>query len=218
MKIRHHPDDSTLLAYAAGTLSEALSVTVASHLAMCSRCRNMVRTAEAIGGASLETAEAAPLASDSLAHMMARIETPAALRPAPRHMPQVPNPRVPGPLARHIGGGLDEIRWRWIAPGVRSREISVSPSGGRLVLLRIASGKAMPEHGHRGSELTLVLAGSYSDVTGTYGPGDLADLDEDLEHTPVVDSQEDCICLVATEAPTRFKTLIGRLLQPYLRI
>lgn len=218
MRIRHHPDDATLLAYAAGTLSEALSVTVAAHLAMCARCREAVRAAEAVGGASLETAEAAPLASDSLAHMMARIETPAALRPEPRHTPRITDPRVPVPLARHIAGGLDEIRWRWIAPGVRSHEISVSPNGGRLVLLRIASGKAMPEHGHRGSELTLVLAGSYSDTTGTYGPGDLADLDEDLEHTPVVDSDEDCICLVATEAPTRFTSLIGRLLQPYLRI
>lgn len=218
MSIHHHPDEATLLSYAAGSLNEALSVTVAAHLAMCARCRAAVRAAEAVGGVSLESAEVAPLAADSLAHMMARIETPAALRPEPRPKPRVTDPRVPAPLARHIDGGLDEIRWRWIAPGVRSHEISVSPSGGRLVLLRIASGKAMPEHGHRGSELTLVLAGSYSDATGRYGPGDLADLDEDLEHTPVVDSEEDCICLVATEAPTRFKTLIGRLLQPYLRI
>ena len=76
----------------------------------------------------------------------------------------------------------------------------------------------MPEHGHGGEELTVMLRGSYSDHTGRYIVGDVADLDEDIEHQPVVDSDEDCICLVATEAPTRFKSVWARLAQPFIGI
>ncbi|MCT8973326.1 ChrR family anti-sigma-E factor [Microbaculum marinisediminis] len=219
MSIHHHLDDATIMAYAAGTLREALCVAVAAHVAICPRCRAAVRAAEAAGGALLEEIDAVSLDADALDRAMARIETPAAARPAmPEPAPRPRDPRVPAPLARLIGGGLDEVRWRWLAPGVRSYEIPVTPGAGSLRLLRIAPGKAVPEHGHGGTELTLILSGSYSDVTGHYGPGDVADLDEDVEHAPVVDSPEDCICLVATESPTRFKGLIGRLLQPYFRI
>lgn len=72
----------------------------------------------------------------------------------------------------------------------------------------------MPEHGHGGDEMTLVLAGAYKDELGLFGVGDIADLDEHVEHQPVVASNEPCVCLVATQAPTRFRSLLMRLLQP----
>jgi len=60
----------------------------------------------------------------------------------------------------------------------------------------------------------LILSGSYTDVFGTFRRGDIADLDEHVEHQPIVDGDLPCICLVATEAPTRFKGFFSRLLQP----
>jgi putative transcriptional regulator len=87
-----------------------------------------------------------------------------------------------------------------------------------LQLLRIAPGKMLPDHGHGGEELTLVLSGSYSDHMGRFSAGDVADLDEDTEHAPRVDSDVACICLVATEAPTRFKSFWARLAQPFVGI
>ncbi len=218
MSIHHHPDDATLTAYAAGTLSEALSVTVATHVAICPRCRARVRTAEAVGGTLLREAEPVAIGADALARAMARIESSAGAPIDVIERPAVADKRLPAPLARRLGTSLDDIRWRWIAPGVRSHDIAVSPDSGSLFLLRIAPGKTMPEHGHGGAELTMILDGSYSDVTGRYGPGDVADLDEEIEHAPKVDSDIDCICLIATEAPTRFKGVIGRLLQPYFGI
>lgn len=218
MSILHHPDDATLTAYAAGTLNEALSVAAAAHVAICKQCRNRVRVAEAIGGTLLDEAAEAKIEPDALARALARIETPAAKPAVASTPPRYADSRIPAPLARRLSGGLDEIRWRWIAPGVRSHEIAVTPGSGSLLLLRIAPGMKMPEHGHGGNELTMILSGSYSDETGHYGPGDVADLDEDVEHSPMVDSDDDCICLVAMEAPTRFKGLISRILQPYFRI
>jgi putative transcriptional regulator len=219
LSIHHHPDDSTLLSYAAGTLREALSVAVASHVAMCPACRARVRTAEAAGGALLEETGVAEIDTDALDRALARIETPAAAKLAePAARPKTSDLRVPAPLARLLDGGLDDIRWRWVAPGVHRHELPVTQGSGNLFMLRIASGKAVPEHGHSGTELTMILSGSYQDETGRYGPGDIADLDEDIEHQPKVDSDDACICLVATESPTRFKGLIVRLLQPYFRI
>jgi putative transcriptional regulator len=89
---------------------------------------------------------------------------------------------------------------------------------GQLKLLRIGAGRAMPEHGHGGEEITLVLQGAYRDHMGRFARGDVADLDEDIEHKPVVEQGGDCICLVATEAPTRFKSLAARLMQPFVGI
>jgi putative transcriptional regulator len=217
--IGHHLDDATVIAYAAGSLNEALSVAVATHLAMCGRCRRAVRLAEAAGGAMLDRSDASDLAPESFARMMDRIDAAAGAADAVLHSaPKVADSRVPAPLARRLKCGLDDIRWRWIAPGVYSYDLPVGPDGGQLKLLKIGSGKAMPEHGHGGAEITLVLDGSYRDETGHYGPGDVADLDEDIEHAPVVDSDVPCICLVATEAPARFKSLLARALQPYFRI
>ncbi|MBO6932531.1 MAG: cupin domain-containing protein, partial [Roseibium sp.] len=65
---------------------------------------------------------------------------------------------------------------------------------------------------------TLVLSGAYRDELGRFGPGDIADLDEHVEHQPRVEAGAPCICIVATEAPTRFKNLISRLLQPLVGI
>ena len=73
---------------------------------------------------------------------------------------------------------------------------------------------SMPEHGHNGTEMTLVLSGAYRDKLGRFGPGDIADLDEKQEHRPVVEPREPCVCLVATEGQTRLKSMIGRALQP----
>jgi putative transcriptional regulator len=42
LTIIHHLDDATILAYAAGTLGEALSVAAACHISMCSECQTAV--------------------------------------------------------------------------------------------------------------------------------------------------------------------------------
>ena len=123
------------------------------------------------------------------------------------------------PLRRFVGASLDAISWKTVAPGVRKHAIGLSSqSASSLYMLHIAPGKALPEHGHSGVEMTLVLSGAYRDELGRFGPGDIADLDEDVEHQPLVEPNEPCICLVATEAPTRFKGLFSRLLQPLVGI
>jgi putative transcriptional regulator len=109
------------------------------------------------------------------------------------------------------------VKWQLIGPGMWQRRLPVSRgAAASLRLLRIGAGRKMPEHGHGGHEMTLILRGAYEDSLGHFGPGDVADLDVDIEHQPEVVSDEDCICLVSTEAPTRFKGFVSRLMQPFV--
>ncbi len=217
MNISHHLDDATVVAYAAGTLGEAHRVVVAAHVVMCATCRSAVRAAEAVGGSILLDQDGDAVSDACRAATLASLDGVA--RTAPVKLRGLVSD-VPLPLCNLLGGkSLNELKWKVRAPGVAKYEIPMSPgSRTRLQLLRLGSGRKMPDHGHGGEELTLILKGSYSDHTGRYLPGDVADLDEDTEHQPVIDSDEDCICLIATEAPTKFKSIWARLAQPFVGI
>ncbi|MGB3022328.1 MAG: ChrR family anti-sigma-E factor [Methyloceanibacter sp.] len=216
MKIAHHPDRATLMSYAAGSLDEAFATVVATHLASCAECRSRLRETEEIGGNLLEAIDAVPLDAAAFERAMRRLNEPVEQTLVE---PEQRKPSLSRPLARLVGGGLDDVAWKTVAPGVAMHRLPTSKAArGSLRLLKIAPGKKIPEHGHGGTEITLVLTGSYRDAFGRFGPGDVADLDENVEHQPMVDSSEPCICLVATEAPTRFKSVFGRLFQPLVGI
>ncbi|MEI8178781.1 ChrR family anti-sigma-E factor [Aestuariivirga sp.] len=216
MKPNHHLDDSTLLAYAAGTLDEAFSVVAASHVAICPACRSAVRAAEALGGELLETAGALGISEDCRSRTFAALEQAALYR-----LPvAAPRPALPRALTQFLPvASLEDLAWKKKAPGVAIFDMKLHASAkGQLRLLRIGAGRAMPEHGHGGEEITMVLTGAYVDHMGRFAAGDVADLDEEIEHKPVVERDGDCICLVATERPTRFKSLAARLMQPFVGI
>jgi putative transcriptional regulator len=215
VKITHHLDEATIIAHAAGTLGEAHGFAAATHIAYCSQCRAALREAESLGGQILEEQEMSGVSDACRAATLASLD---AIAPAQKA--KSAHGELPVVLRNLLGSHeLDSLKWRHKAPGVSTYEIPLSSrSNTHLQLLRIGPGKKMPEHGHGGEELTVILRGSYSDHTGRYTTGDVADLDEDIEHQPKVDSDVDCICLVATEAPTRFKSVWARLAQPFIGI
>lgn len=228
--ICHHLDDLTLMRFAAGDLDEAFAVVVSSHISMCDGCRRNLERAEAIGGALLDTIEtpaqtASAATIDGFDELMASIDAEprsAEIIPMPRREPDAHNDTattVPAALRAYIGADLKAIKWKNVAPGLKKFDLPVSkdcPS--TLVMLHIAPGMAVPEHGHGGDEITLILQGAYRDEIGEFGPGDVADLDDHIEHQPRVISQDPCICLAATEKPTRFKQWLPRLMQPLIGI
>ncbi|MFZ1816031.1 MAG: ChrR family anti-sigma-E factor [Rhizobiaceae bacterium] len=226
MTVHHHLDHATVVRYASGDLDEAFSVIVASHLAMCPTCREATRHAEMLGGDLLEQIDGATVGDDVFEGLMTQIEAAGPAEPMARQTPAIEatghagKSDVPKPLQRFIGQSLDAIAWRTVAPGLRRHIIDLPSSGNSssLYLLWIAAGKAVPEHGHGGTEMTLVLSGKFRDSMGVFGPGDIEDLDENIEHQPRVEPGAPCICLVATQAPTRFKGFFSRLLQPLVGI
>ena len=87
-------------------------------------------------------------------------------------------------------------------------------SGTRLDLIRVSPGMALPEHGHSGREVTLVLQGAFTDAVHDYHVGDLAEGDIEMAHRPLALDGEDCICLIATTGRLRARSVFARLLQP----
>lgn len=208
--IMHHPDDSTLMSYAAGSLPEALSAVVSAHLEMCPQCSKELRAMELIGAALIENIE------------------PSAFGPGAKtafcdsaYLERSRTTTTSGPhkhisvLNTIIGGDLSQVRWKRLGLGIWHYPIPLSPgSRGDLRLLKVAPGQVMPAHGHGGTELTLILDGTYADELGHYKRGDLSDLGDDVEHSPVSDPDDGCICLIASDQKARFKDLLPRLLQP----
>ena len=215
-QIKHHLTDALLMAYSAGTLPEAFSLTVAAHISLCDDCRARLGAFEAVGGALIDTAEARPMAAGSLEATLERIKAEGTQLPQGHAAPH-PGGILPRPVQDYIGGDLDCVRWRPVGMGVRQAIIPTARDA-TARLLYIPAGAAVPDHGHRGTELTLVLQGAFHDEVDRFGPGDIEVADEDLDHRPIADAGADCICLAATDAPLRFKGLLPRLAQPFLRI
>jgi putative transcriptional regulator len=205
--IRHHLNDTLLMGYAAGVLPEAFSLIAATHVSLCDECRARLAAYEAVGGAVLE---------DGMVPMEAGAEACLARTVAARPKVGRRGP-LPGPLAEYVGGDLSAVKWRPLGMGVRQAILPTSRSASAR-LLYIPAGVAVPDHGHRGMELTLVLQGAFRDSEDRFGVGDLEIADEDLQHVPTAEAGMDCICLAATDAPLRFKEWMPRVLQPIFRI
>jgi putative transcriptional regulator len=214
-KINHHLTDDLIVAYSAGLLPEAVNLIVATHVSLCDTCRAAVEAQDAVGGAVLENAGTADVTDACLAGALDMIR--GGDWTAPQRSARRKDPILPGPLADYIGGSLDTVKWRPVGMGVRQAVVPTSTDA-TARLLHIPAGTALPDHGHRGMELTLVLKGAFSDTDGYFGRGDIEIAHEDMHHTPVADISEDCICLAVTDAPLRFKGLLPRLAQPFLNI
>ena len=216
MNQSHHVSGELLLSYGAGSLAEGWSLAVATHLANCPECQTRARQADMLGGAMLEAIEMAPLRADALGEIFRRIDGDEITLPTP----SLPMPRgnVPAPLRPYIGPDLDSLPWRRL--GTTAHQVLI-PTGDRQTsvrLLRIAAGSPVPEHGHRGLELTVVLRGTLVDEDERFEVGDIEEAFDGIEHQPRAGTDDECICLAVTDAPLRFKSLLLRLAQPILRI
>ncbi len=216
---QHHPDPSTVLAYAAGSLPTAFAAVLAAHLEVCPSCRAAVRDAERAGARLVEQQDGAALSPGARDALRARLGgTAMAPRPLLHESTPVHDPDLlPRPLQPFFGPRYSTLRWRRVVPGVQYLRAEADADGG-LMLLRIAPGRGIPLHRHAGHELTMILDGAYADALGRFGAGDVADLDEDVEHQPVTVPGRPCICVAATEAPMRFHGWAARALQSVLRL
>lgn len=214
-KILHHLTDDMLMAYAAGSLPEAFSLVVATHVSLCDECRAALAAFESVGGSLLEECGEMALAPDALEATLARI---AGTAPAPAARAAARRDGIfPEPLRDYVGGDLEAVRWRPAGIGVRQAILPVA-AGASVRLLHIRAGQGVPDHGHRGTEMTLVLKGAFRDGSHRFGRGDIEIVGAGIEHQPVAEEGEDCICLAATDAPLRFNSMLPRIAQPFLGI
>uniref|UniRef100_UPI000255997F ChrR family anti-sigma-E factor n=1 Tax=Oceanicola sp. S124 TaxID=1042378 RepID=UPI000255997F len=172
-KIAHHIPDEMLAAYAAGRLPATFEMVVAAHVSVCDTCRAALEAHETLGGTLIEEAPAAQLDGALLDRTLALLDDSPAPAPAPKRFGI-----YPGPVAEALKHAPP--RWRAVGGGVR-QQILHEDGKSSVRLLYIPGGMAVPDHGHNGTELTMVLQGSFSDETGRFGPGDVEVADESLE-------------------------------------
>ncbi len=216
--IQHHLDDDMLQQYAAGTLAEGWGVAVATHLALCPTCRSALSVLESVGGYFIdnETFDNTDV-SKSWESLREKIDAGRIDKVVPIKKRLSSDRTYPEPLRTYIeaAGGL---KWRQLGRGAAQMMIPTRDETTTVRLLKIPAGQPVPEHSHRGVELTLVLDGSFSDEVSTFARGDVEMADDSLMHQPKADADKDCICLAVTEAPLRFKSRFLRLIQPLLGI
>lgn len=208
------PIDALLSAYAAGTLNAPLHALVGSHLALSHENRRFVAAMEDL--AALELAEAVQRPLADRAGMLEAILSAGEPDRGIVAMAPSGDAVLPAPLQRLVGRGSQDIAWRFKLPGVREYRVAETEAG-EAVLYWVKAGRRLPQHTHEGDEVTLLLKGGFTDPLGHYRRGDIAIADAELDHNPVADSDEDCICFAVTDAPLQLTGPVMRLLRKVFR-
>ncbi len=218
MSIRHHPPETLLTGFAAGTLDPGQHVVVATHLVGCAHCANWVKALEHVGGIFLADMPPTDMASDSLDRVEARIKQQApAMQPTAgaSAAPAFADLKGLPPFVRSYPIGP----WKWIAPRMHLAPICLpETSETRVFLLRSGPGTRLLEHTHTGSEMTCVLQGCFSHEGGVYKAGDFDFGDATMDHHVFIEPDEVCVCLIGISGQLRLRGLIGHLMQPFVRI
>jgi putative transcriptional regulator len=218
--LKHHsptssparPLDALLAQYASGALPPPLHVLVASHLDLNRESEVFVGKLETLGGLELARQEPRPLASrDS---MLADIMKLDPVEPGAEDTRST-DPVFTPALLDYVGCSSADVPWRTVLPGVKEHVIS-DRNGVEAKLFWIKAGRKIPSHTHEGQEVTLVLKGGFADISGRYRRGEIAVADENIDHKPVADMDEDCICFAVTDAPLKLTGPVARFLQGLL--
>lgn len=204
--------DALLLDYATGALSRPLEILVETHLAMNEKSSRSMRMLMQLGGILLEDAEPVSLSEVALQNVMSQLnqfdkETDEMFSRIGEHAEWLPHP-----IANYVPEANCKQSWRRAGIGILETDINFGEANGKAKIYRISPGTAVPIHTHTGAEVTLVLAGGFTDETGSYGPGDIAIQEAGGEHQPVADNDGECIVFAVNEGEIRLTGPFGRVL------
>ncbi len=204
--------DALLLDYATGALSRPLEILVETHLAMNEKSSRSMHMLMQLGGILLEDSEPVSLSEGAMQQVMAQLdqfdsETNGMFLRFSAHSEWLPHP-----VASYVPKPSCKQSWRRAGIGILETDINFGEGGGKAKIYRIAPGTAVPIHSHTGAEVTLVLAGGFTDETGSYGPGDIAIQEAGSEHQPVADDDGECVVFAVNEGDIKLTGPIGRVL------
>lgn len=217
----YHPDDMTLMNYAAGSLSIPQALAVSMHLCFCHECRDLVKNFNHLGGALLETIKPASTEDEAFDSLMASLE--------PHDHNDMPKVKVDmgsaekitqhfnNPLLRYLPTSLADLPWQRQTKEISKFDLTslLNIKGFQVALQKINAGAKVPTHTHKGFEYTVILSGGFSDELGVYHEGDFIARDTSHKHSPTALQNEDCICLTVLNAPLKF-TGWQRIFNPFM--
>ncbi|MGX1098924.1 ChrR family anti-sigma-E factor [Amorphus sp. MBR-141] len=214
--------DGLIAGYVSGSLPLPVQVLVEAHLELSPRNHRWVGDLEAVAGTFLDGIE--PVDVPGRDHKLDRIfatapdaepESDPGLSAFPMGSNRRDHSGLPASILRYAGRPLADVPWKTRLPGIREWRIG-SDDGFVTSLFCLRAGHGLPPHTHRGTEMTLVLHGGFTDTTGHYGVGDVSIADDLIDHRPLADDDGDCIGFVVSNASLRLTGRLGRLLAPFL--
>ncbi|MDG1293568.1 MAG: ChrR family anti-sigma-E factor [Pseudomonadales bacterium] len=234
-----HPDIHWLTEYAAGNLPLSQALCISAHISFCPQCKKEVEKLNSLGGMMLASSDSGnsksttelpaehtdiseSLRSQTLnllnnKELMAgspSITSTVSANDEPSHSEAA----LPRCLNKLIPNGTDKLEWKSLGSAVSVARLAAGDTDREVALHKIKAGGSVGNHDHKGLEVTVVLAGSFSDQNGQYLPGDFLVKNAGESHRPIASEDADCICLSVLEAPVKFTGPIARLINPFLRI
>ena len=212
----YHPDTRLLNEYSSGTLALAQSVCVSLHLNYCEQCRRSHQRLQQLGSALFE--ELAPQQVDDslLRSVMGRLDDEP--QPLSYKSTTSEDDSCPPLIQRLMKGDYRDLEWKKLSSQVRVSRLRTGDIDNEFALYHINAGASIPKHTHKGTELTLVLEGAFSDEEGRYEAGDFVMRDAEQQHTPTATQERDCICIGVLDAPIQFTDWKYRMVNPFLKL
>jgi putative transcriptional regulator len=212
-----HPSQELLSAFAQGELSPGMSVALSAHIELCADCRD--KTSEIESNtimAWLQTPDdaSAPDFSDMVSAIVSQpqsTEEPSRDEYAVQEMHMLNHSvMLPRVLAKAASEGLV---WKKLAGGINQALVRLDDET-QCEFIYMTPGSQVPVHRHQGSEVTLVLDGSFSDELGHYRASDFVVRSKEHMHRPA--SDEGCLCFAVLDSPLTFTKGLARLMNPFL--
>lgn len=215
--INYHPSQRQLTQFVSGDLSPAWSLMVSAHVDMCPYCQNEVSLITArLAGENIEVSGSEAL-DPLLANMLNDItELEAPIIEAPvNHCDHLELDgrkfELPRALQRFVSK-TDE--WSRLVGKLWQAPVDLG-SAGKAHFIYMESGGSVPEHTHKGNELTLVINGEFEDGHRSYDTGDFILQNSSNTHEPVSHDRDGCLVFSFVDQPLYFTTGIARLLNPF---
>lgn len=213
---KFHPNLDLMTEYASGTLPLAQSACVSVHVAACEPCGRLSEQLSDVGATMFEQLDPAPVGDVLLNAVLARLDEEPPLKYASGAAQD--SSSAPAILQRMMSGDFSDLTWKSIGKTLRISYLKTGDPDHELALYHIKAGGCIPEHGHRGNEMTLVLEGGFSDADGSYHKGDFIFRREGEVHAPTAFQSEDCICVAVLDAPLKFTNWKFRWMNPFLKL
>ena len=211
-----HPELELLTEHAAGNLPLAQAACVSVHMNYCQQCQRAVGKLQDLGAVLFDGLQGEPVGDVQLNAVLARLDEEAPLSYATA--PAWAAGRTPAILQRLMSGDFTDLVWKKITRSLNISYLKTGDTDYEFALYHIKAGGRIPEHTHRGSEMTLVLEGGFSDSEGSYHQGDFILRRPTDVHAPTALQSEDCICLAVLDAPLKFTGWKYRWLNPFLQL
>jgi putative transcriptional regulator len=224
MMIKHHPKFELLKSFVDGDLPASLAAGIAIHADMCSLCQQQInQLTEQVAEASFEQSFFQKLVVDSDEDLaeIAELDFDNIIQQITASDDLEPRQKLSGERA------IDFKGMQYVLPNtLRNMTLGKTAQIGKLSrarvlldegeihtsLLHIGPGGSIPQHTHKGFELTLLLAGTFADEQGEYVQGDFIMLDKRHQHQPA--TEQGCLCYTVVNDALHFTQGINKLLNP----